>query len=466
MTAMLDTPEAGVAAETEPTGPSPAAAPYPLPRDEQTCRCSHLRGSHRGRTHGGACLLCLDAPGFPPCSRFVRVRSEAIEERAYLLADEDPAVPLRLLDARSPRTRLAEATRAAGLIAVGPSDFGACRKQIEYRERPPEDYEPVEVRKSAAILGSMLDEGMTRARRRRYPWRQYHRPILVPGLDREGEADEFDPIIGRVTDYKSAGEWQWDRVGESGPPERVWKQVQTYGLGLRAAGEKVETVEVIYLDRNGGLLEPFRRPYDEAYALLAVAELHVIIETLEAGLGLPRDRSGPTLDGICANHCPAVRHCWGLDDVPDDRTPEGWLLARDDEQVADLLAAYLAAHGLVSPNDRRKKEIRVALTGVEEGRYGDATLGWTGGGPGEWVPDLDARVEQLAEALTRVAAGEPVTLDDLPMPQKFIRGRSKSISIKPVRAAVLEAEGRARNALTAPTDVGAMEVDLTPGEAE
>lgn len=452
---VLDTPTSE-APDSVPPEEGASASPWPMERDAQTCRCSHLRGSHRGRTHGGACLLCLDAPGFPPCPRFVRVRSEAVEERAHLLADEDPSIPLRLLDARSPRTRLAEATRAAGLIAVGPSDFGTCRKQVEYRERPPEDYEPVEVRKSAAILGSMLDEGMTRARRRRYPWRQYHRPILVPGLDREGEADEFDPIIGRVTDYKSAGEWQWDRVGESGPPERVWKQLQTYGLGLEAAGETVVEVEALYLDRNGGLLERFPRPYDRAYALLAVAELHVIIETLEAGLSLPRDRSGPTLDGICANHCPAVRHCWDLPNVPEDRTPEGWLLARDDEQVADLLAAYLAAHGLVSPNDKRKKEIRVALTGVTEGRYGDATLGWTGGSGGDWVADLDARVEQLAEALTRVAAGETVTLDDLPMPQKFATGRGKSISIKAVRAAVLEAEGRAREA-AAPDD-------LAPGE--
>lgn len=390
------------------------------------CRCGRPKSTHP---------VPWGSTADPRCSRFKPDPAWL----AHQAKDEPPEVPLRVWDAARPRSSKTARARAAGGYGVGPSDFGGCHKAIEYRERPPEDYVPDEVDKAAAILGTVLHDGNTKARKARYPWRKFGLSVTVPGLDAPGELDEYDPYLGRVTDYKTAGEYAWDRNARSGPPEYEWKQVLTYGLAVEEAGGKVTEVQLLVWRRANGEWESFTRPYDRAAAIAAVSELHAITAALEEGRPLPRVRAGdellgPSVNALCARYCPAVRHCWDLDHVPADRSPEGWVLVKDDEDVAATLAEYDAVRVTENESKKRKDYARTLLEGVEPGEYGPNVLTWSGGRPTS-KPDPEARIAQLERAMTvaRENAMVPPDPADLPYPEVHSRTRV-TINVKPVRA--------------------------------
>jgi hypothetical protein len=437
-----------------------------LPADPElavTCHCGAPRSAHAGRKHLGHCrehavVLSVDPvpdgstsvgvrilPCPDGCRRFWPARGERLRLRALAAFEEDLMVPIAEADKARPRSRKTEEARAAGQFGVGPSDIGSCRKRIEYRERPPEDFEPIDVDHASAYEGTLLHDGITRARRMRYPWRRFGVVIHVPGLDRPGEGDEVDPILGVVVDYKTAGSWKWDNVGDYGPPESEWDQVFTYGLGLENDGQPVEWCELHYYNREHFRNpERFRRPYSRARALAAVQRLHAILDDLEAGRELPRDESGPSTSSICRNWCEAVLHCWNVKEAElNRRSPESWMHVHNDADVEEAIRRYLQAHDtLVSPGNDEKERQKVLLDGIEYGRYGDFT--WQeSGGKESWVDDRIARAEQLeAEMHTARQEGRPPTDPDvLPVPQ---RKKVTPIQRRPgrVRKAILEKEAR------------------------
>jgi hypothetical protein len=433
-------------------------APAQDPRLEHRCTCGAPRWRHAGKAGGGRCLGHTDtvvpAPCPTVCERFRWDSDDRLMRRAVAAADDEPSVALRRYHGARDRRRTRDKAAHGDGFSVGPSDHGSCLKAVEYRERPPEGYEPKPVAKDAANVGTMLHEEYTRARRLTYPWRRFKVTVLVPGLDRPGEADEVDYLIGRVTDYKSAGDWKWEKVGKEGPPESEWKQLATYGFGIAAADPTFtpNDLELVYMNRENGRTERYVRPYDEAYALAAVTELLKVLDALEEGRELPRQRAGeellgPTVNALCARYCPAVNHCWDLPNVPAERTPEGWLYARDDEDgaITATLETYDANRAVAKDAETQKDYARTLVVGVEPGRYGDMTLAWSGGNLGEPKPDDKARLAQLKDELDEAhRAGRPPRAPvDLPYP--MVRKRSNvTIRVGRVRAAQLEKEKRER----------------------
>lgn len=360
------------------------------------------------------------------------------------------AADLRWLDARRPRTHKTTRARAEGKWGVGPSDLSSCLKAIEFRERPPEGYEPGPVDKAAANVGTMWHEALETAWKRRYPWRRFKVVADVPGLDVPGEADCHDPMTGTVYDWKSCGDWKWERIGKEGPMPAELEQVMLYALALSRAGSLIREVALVYVNRETGSSETFYRPYDEGLALQALGKLVRVMDALDEGRELPRERAGeemlgPTVNALCARYCPHVRTCWDLPNVPADRTPEGWLYARDDEDgaIQYVLEDYDANRSAESVAKRRKDFDRTLVVGVEPGRYGDWTLAWTGGGLGEPKPDPEARIEQLEAEMTAALVEDrlPRPPEDLPWPT-VRRQRNVAIQVKKVRAATLERETR------------------------
>jgi len=369
--------------------------------------------------------------------------TETTLERAKAAAGDDPNVAIAAWDASRARSNKTADAREAGQFGVGPSDLSACQKAVEFRERPPEGHEPVPTDKAAAIMGTLIHEGATEARRDLYPWRRFKVPVTVPGLDRDGEADEVDPVIGRVTDYKTAGQYKWDRVGQYGPPDGEWKQVLGYAFGLIAAGHDITEVELLYVNRETGRWESHKRQYVHEDALAAVSKLHALMDALEAGDPLPRQRGddillGPTVNTLCARFCPHVKTCWNLDEVPEGRTPEGWAQVRDDTDgaITATLATYDEARAIAKAAKERQDYAKTLLAGLEPGAYGDYTLRWTGGGAPKEVDDVDARVTQLTDVMieafeAQVPPPNPVVL---PWPTKKKPART-AIEVKGVRVA-------------------------------
>lgn len=377
----------------------------------------------------------------------IKARDDYWAEQAAVAVDDDPSVAMHLWDSQRHRSQKTTDARAAGKFGVGPSDLNACEKAVEFRENPPEGHEPVPIKKDNAIIGTLLHDAITAARRALYPWREFGVLIDIPGLDYPGECDEYDPIVGRVVDYKSASTWKWEYNGKDGPPQSEWEQVMTYAKGLREHGRKVESVELLYINRETGEWERFVRSYSEPVVDAALGRLHAMMDALEAGDPLPRRRRddellGPTSNTLCAKYCPHVKTCWNLDAVPEGRTPEGFLLIHDDDDIAETLERYVEARETEGGAKKVKEYAKTLVTGEEPGEYGDFILKWTGGNT-TVKPDPVARAEQLASAMRFAIETDtpPPDPDELLYPETP-KTSSKSIKVDRVRKAVREQRER------------------------
>jgi hypothetical protein len=398
----------------------PAQGPTPSP-----CVCGADRGQHGGKTQQGA-----HKP--TNCTRY---RSDVPVELAWeaLWADARRDITDEINAYQQRQRDRAVGKRAEGEWGVGPSDASSCPRKIQYRERPPEGFIPLPEDKRAAAVGTAIHEAAAKARKATYPWREHEVRIDVPGLDRQGAFDEYDPITATLIDWKTRGEWTWDRDGQSGPPEEEWEQAMIYALALIEQGKPVRTVKIEAVNRENGRNETHTRNYDEAFARRGLAKLVGYATALDAGLDLPRTRSGPTDDPLC-KRCSARVHCWNMDAaVEAGRSPEGWTLIHDDADAEYALQTYDAARDAEKEAATAKREARVLLDGLTKGEYGEMILGWKGGNAKAPEPDAAARLAQL-EALWDAPQRPP--LDDLPYPTKG-GFTAVSIDVKRKRVATL-----------------------------
>jgi len=433
------TPAGGLVAPDAPqqTEPTPAfhvtadhvAVTHGLERP-LLCVCGGEKREHAGAASRGglartACArMRLDKP-----SRLLLAAIRGVERTL--------GQDLRNADGNRNRARDKENRKGGVRFSVGPSDASSCRKAVEYRENPPADYEPIPTDKRAALMGTLVHEGVRRIRKRRYPWRLFELPVDVPGLDRPGKCDEYDPMVGVVNDLKTAGDWKWEAIAEDGPPQGEWEQAQMYALGLARAGHYVTEVRITYVQRANGKDEVYVRPYDEAFALAAVDKLVAVLDALDAGLPLPRDREGPSTDTVCRVYCPARDHCWNVPAAEAaQRSPESWTLVHDDEDVEYQLSTYAEARTVEGDAKKTKERAKALLDGVPEGQYGEWYWGHTGGKMGEPKPDIVERVKQLEGVYDAPDDVRP-PLVDLPMPT--VRKTSPlAVKVKHQRAAARE----------------------------
>jgi hypothetical protein len=260
---------------------------------------------------------------------------------------------------------------------IGPSDTGTCRRRIQLRERPPADLIRNDVDHSAATLGDIFHEVISRARRDLYgphKGRKYEFSVTVPGLDRTGRVDEYDFLNAVITDYKSAGEYAWEDLGVEGPPKEHWKQLAIYGYALTCSGRDVDILRLIYIRRSNGEVEQFERRYDEAFAKAALAELTALALALDLGQELPRDGRGPTSDPICARFCEFRDYCWNTAAAAAaGRSPESYTLLGEHPDIADIEWAAGQARDWKTNEKEAAREYKAAvplLAGIPDGTYG------------------------------------------------------------------------------------------------
>lgn len=259
--------------------------------------------------------------------------------------------------------------------AFGPrvSDAGACPRQIWYRERPPAGYVPRnDIDRRRAALGTIIHRAADTARAPRYPWRRYKMRIPIPGLDKPGEVDEYDPVLGLVVDDKTAGRLKWDLIGDDGPTDEQWRQLRIYGYALDAAGWPVRALRIIAINRDSGAEEHFDEDYDPELGLAALDDLIADATMIEAGVVPPRGGYGPR-DWRC-QWCPALHHCWQTARAAElGRSPES-LIALG-EHPEDPSIAWAAREVLALSRDRlelekREKRAKALIQGIRPDIYG------------------------------------------------------------------------------------------------
>lgn len=251
------------------------------------------------------------------------------------------------------------------------SDAGKCRRSLWYRDRPPADYTPRMIDARRAALGTILHKAAAEARAKRYPWRRYELAVPVPGLDRVCKTDEYDGVLGRVGDLKSAGEAKWRIVGADGPTDDQWAQVRINAYALDMAGYPVRELEIMQVNRDTGDEEHFREDYDPAKALAALDDLVEAATMLEAGVVPPRDGLGPS-DWRC-QWCPALDHCWQTARAKElDRSPESLVVlgeVPDDPSIAWAGREVLRLSALRLGLEKREKLAKALIQGVKAGTY-------------------------------------------------------------------------------------------------
>jgi hypothetical protein len=336
-----------------------AAAGWPIGPRENPCVCGQPWHTHQGGLPDG-------------CTGYEHDHADQLAQRA---AEADHASLLE--DMAAYDDHLHQLRRAeAGPRPPGPrvSDVGRCRRQVWYRETPPEGYIPrTGIPRRAASMGTALHDKAALARSWRYPWRSYDMQVQVPGLEGNGYIDEYDPITGTVIDFKTFGEWKWENVGDYGPPDEAVDQAMIYGLALEAMGLPVNRICILGVRRSNGDEELFWYLYDPARAQHALEPLLALADSIELGVTPARDGAGPS-DWRCKS-CPALNHCWQTEEAAAaGRSPQSWIALGDNpDRVTIAWAAGTvwelgkAAAGAKAAHEQAK----LLLEGVPAGTYGE-----------------------------------------------------------------------------------------------
>ncbi len=333
------------------------------------------------------------------------------------------------------------AYRPSGSTGPRVSDYGGCGRAVWYRDSPPVGYEPAPVDNRRATLGNVIHAAAEAARSARYPWRRYEMKLPIPGLDKIGRVDEYDPVLGEVTDDKTAGDRKWE-VYSDGPPDSAWGQVLIYGLALEELGMPVRTVRIIAINRDSGAEEHFRREYDPAAARSALDELIALATLLDLGEVPVREGTGP--GSFPCSWCEARLHCWNVAAAEvAGRSPESYTIlgAEPDDPTIEWAAANLhAATRANTSADKAKKDAERLLVGIKPGTYG-----------GMEVNARSRRMPNYKAAFLRLLALWPLP-DSMRPPVERVENPpvrvDRWIEAKPVRAAKKAAAKKAAGGAT------------------
>jgi hypothetical protein len=296
---------------------------------------------------------------------------------------------------------------------IGPSDAGVlvpgrgCRRQLAYRVQRVEPTDPVPERMArAAELGNAIHERVATARRAAHPEWLVEEYVQIPGFDRPGKVDAYDPA-GTVDDLKTVSDKVADRVFEDGTArEADRRQVELYGLGLAAAGHRVEVLSITYMNRSNGDPLTDSWSYDQERAERTALEMYAVID-LTADTPpeeIPRDGRHP--DWSPCEGCRWRARCWGIE--PGAPAPT---LVSDRAAPAEVAAAARQMRALSAERTRIQDAIdycREVLrmhdgTSFEDEEGVRRRVRWTEGRP----PGEGGALDQAAARALLEHYGEP-----------------------------------------------------------
>ena len=257
------------------------------------------------------------------------------------------------------------------------SGLGGCTRANAYSiaGTPPSDQPPAEEAR-AALLGVGAHDWLLPALARAITAAtgavcdvEKRVALQAGGLTIPGSLDlAFDDI---VVDLKTVGEHKLHGVRrrEAAYPEH-FIQVFGYALARRQAGQPVNWVVFLYLDRTTGEVHPIVEPFTNE-ALLTVVDRATTIRRLAVDPdSAPRDGRGPGVSLAC-DHCPWLRRCWGPNAQPAQPGPQV-VAAGTWEGLQHALELYATAAAAASTADADKKFAKMVLAATRDGTYG----GW------------------------------------------------------------------------------------------
>lgn len=305
---------------------------------------------------------------------------------------------------------------------IGPSDIGSCRRRVGYRVTgaPPDRPEDPLLARSS-FLGSAVHAALAQVNRAQHPTWLVEQAVRVPGMDRDGTLDAYDPEQGLVIDYKTRSSRGMEAVlGRGKAYDHDVEQTELYGLALEDAGHLVKVCAVAYVDRNGHsdpLVDSWT--YDRDRAVAAVARLHALADAIDAGAELPRDGKGPDTGRPC-DTCQWISTCWQLDSLPAGYSAQSAYLAPTEvaEAAEQLRVLRLEAAKVKEATDY----LRLQLQGHAGATFVDAEgvtrrVAWSRGSKTGGQLDsaaVRARYADLGETPPGLGAAPKVTTPAVP----------------------------------------------------
>ncbi|MFE2346143.1 PD-(D/E)XK nuclease family protein [Kitasatospora cineracea] len=298
---------------------------------------------------------------------------------------------------------------------LGASDT-ACERRAAYKFH---GWEPTDhVISAAAMLGTYIHEGLTTAARREFGWLT-EKKVADEAVRGSVDIVQLDRVTARqlprrmrprvpadentVEDIKTRTVYRWDETVRYGATAAELRQVMTYARLLNAGGFadadgqrvlarlgpiRVEKIRLRFICRDNGEEFVQEVPYDPQIAEEAVWWLQRVAETTHPEQAR-RDFLGPGIDAAC-DFCPFATACWG---APVNGRPVQANLVRTDEDVAEHLANYVAAHKQWAAADKEKTFARKSVDAAAAATYGANVLGWGEKEKKEQRPDIKAMIE-------------------------------------------------------------------------
>lgn len=283
------------------------------------------------------------------------------------------------------------------LYALTMSGLGGCTRQGAYRlAKTPPSEEMIFGEMREANLGTMAHIG------------------LLPQFAKVGEGTEEGDVELHEGELVVRGRYdlylpQWRVMADlktittysirhlERPPRRHRLQVAGYARAAEQAGNPVEWLAWIYLDRDSGKHKIFVEAFGEEVRQLVADRCTELATYAGDPDGAPRDERGPGLSRYC-DSCPWLRQCWGSDAEPGVVGAQS-ILCHDDKDVEEAIGLYWNASATIKDAKAQQDFAKAMITGREPGRYGEWEYLWSAEGE---MDDGAAAVEVL------VAAGIPV----------------------------------------------------------
>lgn len=257
----------------------------------------------------------------------------------------------------------------------GASDTYGCRAALLLRARGVSHSDP---RLGwQAFVGSAIDQAIGAVRG--------DAQVRLVYRDVPATIDELRPPV--VRDWKTVGTaGDVLRRKVDGPRPKHVAQVMLGAAAAIDAGHDITTVQLVYLPRDGELLDGWvwEADFDRETADAAADWHHALSDTITARADL---EVPDALDGLrdepltfCRRFCPHVTTCRGVDD----------LIPLDDPGLIEAAEEHLHGATLIDEGKARQAKARPVLLGLS-GRVGSVEVRTYGGGSKEVeVEDVDA----------------------------------------------------------------------------
>lgn len=310
------------------------------------------------------------------------------------------------------------ADRARDPHSLSLSGLGRCTRKAAYQlaGTPVSDvFTPGQQR--AANLGTMIHDLLV-PRIAQVLGGRFEQKVSLRGggLVLDGRYDVWDPEFGEVTDVKTVGENRLSSVRRYGAFKEHRIQGWGYGLALHQAGEQVNRVNILYLDRSRGDQELVQLPFSRATALKVLDRVAELKYHAGEPDNAPRDpdgrtrRIGPGWSFEC-NDCPFLRRCWGPDAKPHQREISAHLPVGA-EEVEAVCKALVDARERETEAAKDVEWFRSRLRRARPGEYGPYALKKTPGYARTDQAAMKARLEEhgLEVPMMTTAAGVSVSV--------------------------------------------------------